>query len=55
MRNLSPTDLDNLTRRETEAGAHGPVQETAEAEPDWEAIGRDIAARYPNTLAKLAE
>jgi hypothetical protein len=55
MRNLFPIHPDDRDWREPDAVVDDPVREMAEAMPDWETVGRDLAARYPYTLARLAE
>jgi hypothetical protein len=51
---LATRKLSNQDGHEPASAMHDRVREVAE-DPDWEKIGQEIAARYPNTLAKLAE
>ena len=47
--------LNDREQHELDSVTHERAHETAGNTPDWEKIGQEIAARYPNTLAKLAE
>jgi hypothetical protein len=47
--------LSDRDRLDPDSVTNDHALEVAENTPDWEKIGQNIAARYPNTLAKLAE